>query len=126
MSTTLRETFPRVYAGLLPGFFDHPAPEEKKATCDACAMCPPAGEPTVEGVVYFRPDAKCCTFTPRLPNYLVGAILSDPNPAMAEGRRRVRARIAQRVGGLASLARPFHENSQSCSTPRALRASGNR
>jgi Fe-S-cluster containining protein len=98
MSAALRDTFPRVYAGLLPGFFDRPAPEEKKATCDACAMCQPAGEPPVEGVVYFRPDAKCCTFTPRLPNYLVGAILSDAEPAMAEGQRRVRARIAQRVG----------------------------
>jgi Fe-S-cluster containining protein len=98
MSAALRETFPSVYAGLLPSFFDLPAPEEKKATCDDCAMCQPAGAPPGEGVVYFRPDTKCCTFIPRLPNYLVGAILSDPEPGMEEGRRRVRARIAQRVG----------------------------
>ncbi len=98
MSAPLRDTFPGLYAGLLPDFFDHPAPEEKKATCDNCAMCKPEGAPAGEGVVYFRPDVKCCTFLPRLPNYLVGAILSDAEPGMAEGQRRVRARIAQRVG----------------------------
>jgi Fe-S-cluster containining protein len=94
--TTLREGLPAVYAKLLPAFFDAPAVEEPKATCSSCAMCPP--EDQVPGVTYFRPDAKCCTYQPTLPNYLVGAILADPDPALDEGRRRVRARIASRVG----------------------------
>jgi Fe-S-cluster containining protein len=95
MSATLRQGLPAVYAPLLPAFFDTPAPEETKATCSACAMCPKDGAPD-EGVVYFRPDTKCCTYFPRLPGYLVGAILRDGE--MAEGQRRIRARIAGRVG----------------------------
>ena len=98
MSESLRDILPRVYAGLLPGFFDGAAPEEKEATCDACAMCAPAGAPAPDGASYYRPDTKCCTYLPWLPNYLVGAILSDPDPAMAEGQARVRARIARRLG----------------------------
>ena len=96
MSETLRQALPRVYARLLPPFFDAPAPEEPKATCSACAMCAPADP--LPGVTYFRPDAKCCTYQPTVPNYLVGAILADADPAMAEGGRRIRAHIEGRVG----------------------------
>jgi Fe-S-cluster containining protein len=96
MSETLRQAFPRVYDHLLPPFFDTPAPEEPKATCSACAMCPPPAP--VPGVTYFRPDTKCCTYQPVLPNYLVGALLADPDPALEEGRRRVREHIESRVG----------------------------
>jgi len=96
VSQTLRGALPRLYAPLLPPFFDTPAPEEPKATCDDCAMCPP--KDPVPGVVYFRPDTKCCTYQPHLPNYLVGAILADDDPAMAEGVRRIRAHIAGRTG----------------------------
>jgi Fe-S-cluster containining protein len=46
---------------------------------------------------FFRPDTKCCTYHPRLPNYLVGAILSDEDAAMAEGRRRIQEKIARGV-----------------------------
>jgi Fe-S-cluster containining protein len=96
MSQTLRQSLPQIYADLLPAFFDTPAPEEKKATCDDCAMCAPKGAAPGDGVVYFRPDTKCCTYFPRLPNYLVGAVFRDPE--MAEGQRRLRARIAERLG----------------------------
>lgn len=97
MSESLRGMLPGLYGPLLPAFFDAPAPDESKATCSSCAMCPPAGG-AAPGVVYFRPDTKCCTYHPRLPNYLVGAILADPSEEMAEGRRRIRAQIAARVG----------------------------
>src|SRR5262249_47245017 len=96
MSETLRQTLPRIYEHLLPPFFDTPAPPEPKATCSACAMCPPSNP--LPGVTYFRPDAKCCTYQPTLPNSLVGAILADDDPGMAEGRQRVRVQIASRVG----------------------------
>ena len=46
----------------------------------------------------FRSDTKCCTYFPQLPGYLVGAILADFGPGMAEGKRRIRARIDSRVG----------------------------
>lgn len=98
MSETLRQMLPQIYHPLLPAFFDTPAPEEKKATCSTCAMCPPAGGAAAEGAVYFRPDIKCCTYHPRLPNFLVGAVLRDESDEMAEGRRRIRAQIAGRIG----------------------------
>jgi len=96
--TSLRDSLPEVYRPLLPAFFDTPAPHEEKATCDSCAMCAPPGTPPSDAVTYFRPDAKCCTFHPLLPNYLVGAILADERPDMQEGKRRIQARIAARTG----------------------------
>lgn len=99
MADTLRSLLPEVYQPLLPAVFDTLAPTEQKATCGNCAMCPPKDAPAPAGdVTYFRPDTKCCTFEPRLPSYLVGAILADERPDMAEGRRRIRAKIASRVG----------------------------
>ena len=99
MTDTLRSILPDLYAPLLPDFFDTAVPIETKATCSNCAMCPSEGAPAGAGeVTYFRPDTKCCTFHPRLPNYLVGAILADERPDMQEGRRRIREKIARRVG----------------------------
>jgi hypothetical protein len=95
---TLRDALPPVYRALLPGFFDAEAPAEEKATCNACAMCPPPGVTPPEGVEYFRPDTKCCTYHPTLANYLVGALLADRDPGLAEGQRRVRDKIASGVG----------------------------
>jgi Fe-S-cluster containining protein len=99
VTDTLRSLLPGLYQPLLPEAFDTLAPAEPKATCSNCAMCPPkdAPPPTAD-VTYFRPDAKCCTYEPRLPSYLVGAILADERPDLAEGRRRVRAKIAARIG----------------------------
>lgn len=38
-------------------------PAEKQATCNACPMIASAG---------YRPDYRCCTYIPRVPNYLLG------------------------------------------------------
>lgn len=95
---SLRALFPEVYGGLLPAFFDHEAPREEKATCANCAMCPPSEGAATDGVTYFRPDAKCCTYHPILPNYLAGAILADEREDMAEGKRRIREKIGARTG----------------------------
>jgi len=96
MHARLRTGLPPIYENLLPPFFDSAPPAEKKASCASCAMCPPPG-PQPPGVQYFLPDAKCCTYYPSLPNYLVGALLKDGDPSLAEGQRRVRARIAARL-----------------------------
>lgn len=96
---TLLEGLPRLYSKLLPDLFQQPIPSEEKATCAHCAMCKPADavEP-VDGVSrFFKPDTKCCTYHPRLPNYLIGALLTDPDPQWDEGRRRVRDRIDRRI-----------------------------
>ena len=95
---SLRDMLPDLYRAFLPAFFDHEAPREEKATCASCAMCAPAGTPAEAATAYFRPDLKCCTYHPRLPNYLVGALLCDDSPELAEGRRRVERLIATRIG----------------------------
>lgn len=97
---TIRDVLPPPHARLLPELFDRPAPAETRATCSNCAMCPPPGASAEGPVSYFRPDTKCCTFHPSLPSYLVGALLADPDPALAEGRARVRRAIAGRRGVL--------------------------
>ncbi len=102
MSETLREVLPALYRQLLPAFFDSPAIAETRATCGDCAMCDKtateAGAKTNLDVALFRPDIKCCSYHPTLPNYLVGAALSDPSPDLESGRRRLGEKIARRIG----------------------------
>ncbi len=95
---TIREQLPEIYRPLLPAFFDAPGVVETKATCDRCVMIPPAGAASTGGVDYFNPVTKCCTYQPKLPNYLVGGILADDTPEMAEGRRRVAGKVAAKIG----------------------------
>ena len=98
----LRDALPPLYRDLLGDPFREEVPPESKATCASCAMlegaCGAAVPPVDGRSRFFRPDTKCCTFHPRLPNYLVGAVLASSDPATAEGRRRIAARVASRVG----------------------------
>lgn len=93
----LREMIPKAHGRLLPAFYDRPQLVETRATCDDCAMCAKGAGASTPGV-FFKPELKCCTYQPTLPNFLVGAILADDSPEMAEGRRRIRERIASRIG----------------------------
>jgi hypothetical protein len=109
------DSLPQLYRGLLPDFFRQDIPEETKATCARCAMCQenaPGAVDAVDGVSrFFRPDTKCCTYSPRLPNYLVGALLCDERPELAEGRRRMEEKIASRIGVTPQWVKPpakFH------------------
>lgn len=95
---TFRSALPKVYEHLLPSFFDLPVVDEPRATCDSCAMCDKGQNPSTVSAAFFRPDIKCCTYYPTLPNYLVGSALDDARPGSAEGARRLRAVIARRVG----------------------------
>jgi len=88
---------PEIYRPFLPDVFERPMVEERHATCASCTMCPPP-VPDFPPEAYFNPSTKCCTFHPALPNYSVGGLLSDDTDAGAEGRRRLRAKIAARVG----------------------------
>jgi hypothetical protein len=96
--STLREHIPSFLRRHLPAFFDADAPVETKATCDRCVMCAPPGEARSHTRDYFRPDIKCCTYHPTMPNFLVGAILSDEGADLEIGRARVRQLIAQKTG----------------------------
>ena len=49
---------------------------EPRATCNDCAMCTVHERPA-KADYQFNPNTKCCSFHPTLPNYLVGAIISD-------------------------------------------------
>lgn len=86
--------FARWMSLLLPG----PIPAERNATCDRCAMVPPAGAAVEDSGLFFSPATKCCTYLPELSNFLVGRILSDRDPHSTEGRATVEARIAKGVG----------------------------
>lgn len=94
----MRGMLPPVYQPMFDAFFDRPKIEETRATCDHCAMCSPGDSASPVAMEYFRPDTKCCTYFPQLPNYLVGAILADPSPDAEEGKRRIREQIRRRMG----------------------------
>ncbi|RKG84136.1 hypothetical protein [Corallococcus terminator] len=100
--SSLLSTLPALYRELFPSFFQKEAPTETKATCEKCAMSRTSAQSTVDSVDgvehLFRPDTKCCTYYPRLPNYLIGALLSDDSKEMAEGRRRIEQKIDSRIG----------------------------
>lgn len=93
------EMLPPLYetwmAHVLPG----PIPEETRATCQHCAMCPPTSSEALPTPApeFFHPQTKCCTYLPRLPNFLVGRILVDETPETAAGRASVDQRIQRRV-----------------------------
>ncbi len=81
------------YDRWITGLLAEPLPSEGRATCGDCPMCKPE---VVLDARPFMPDTKCCTYTPALPSFQVGAILTDPD--VAEGAARVRERIAQGIG----------------------------
>src|SRR5262245_3435778 len=88
---------PEIQRSLLPEWFANPLPEERHATCSACAMCPPAA-PMLPPDAYFSPDTKCCTYHPSLANYAVGGLLCDESAQGAEGRARIERKLTQREG----------------------------
>jgi hypothetical protein len=86
---------PPLYARWADELLQAPLPDELHATCHDCAMLPREGEARPAGQDFFDPVAKCCTYQPALPNFLVGRILGD---AGAPGRASVEARIDARAG----------------------------
>jgi hypothetical protein len=56
-------------------------------------MCDTGGVGASSKAVFFDPASKCCTYMPRLWNFLVGALLTDDSAEAAAGRRTVEARI---------------------------------
>jgi hypothetical protein len=67
---------------------DAQIPVERRATCDKCVMCTDNSESVHAS---FLPSAKCCTYWPTLPNYLVGLALADVRGP--EGAARLRTLI---------------------------------
>lgn len=84
------EVLPSLYAGWMDALLGGGIPPEMNATCHDCAMAAPADGAAGRGT-YYDPHLRCCTYFPDLPNFLVGRILADPDPALAAGRARVEA-----------------------------------
>lgn len=73
-------------------------PDESRATCHDCAMCPPPGKPPVPNQRYFDRQVKCCSYSPVLPNFLVGFILADTSPSGRMAKSVVLQRLESGVG----------------------------
>jgi len=115
------EVLPRLYRNFLPKFFQKTIPRETAATCADCAMCKKPGQAAYPEGIFFSRETKCCTHYPNLPNYLVGALLSDTSSALAEGRRRVRQRIKAGVSVVPhGILRPEKSTLLIKSSPRAF------
>jgi hypothetical protein len=84
---------PPLYAGWFNDLLGGEIPFETRATCSDCAMCESKTEPKTRSANYFNPQLKCCTYLPFLPNFLVGMILAEDDPAMACGRASVETRL---------------------------------
>lgn len=75
----LKHQLPRIYESLFPREILDFSPNEKKATCESCAMA----RPKRRGKIHYQPDLKCCTFHPFLPNYLIGALFKESSSTEA-------------------------------------------
>ncbi len=91
------DVLPGIYQNFLPKFFDNSIPEETAATCSDCAMWK-GSEAVHSEESYYSRETKCCTYHPNLPNYLVGALLSNTEPSLESGRIRIRKMIKRRIG----------------------------
>lgn len=90
---------PPLYAPWIEEVLGGPAPEERHATCSACAMCEPTnGAAATASLTVFDPATKCCTYVPALPNFLVGMALNQNSTAAEPGRKSIEGRIAQGRG----------------------------
>lgn len=83
---------PEVFFSVAPELAECGLPVEPRATCDDCRMCRRPGDAPAS--VSFDPDVGCCTFFPKLPNFLLGRILREGG----EGAARVRALLADGEG----------------------------
>lgn len=83
---------PLLYQRWMDDLLNDRIPPEKTATCHCCAMLPADGEAPVSQV-YFKSDARCCTFLPRLPNFIAGRILDCKAAGADSGRSTVLKRM---------------------------------
>ncbi len=94
---TILSDLPGIYSHFLPEFFKKEIPVESFATCHDCAMVCKTPNKKLKLKPYL-PDIMCCSYYPGLPNYLVGGLLQDTDPALDEGRRRIREIIKKKSG----------------------------
>ena len=91
MSNLPASPLPPLYAKWFDELLGGEIPPETRATCHDCVMCESGDAPP--GSRLFNPQTKCCSYLPKLHNFLTGMILLDEDPAMARGRASVAARL---------------------------------
>ena len=96
-SCQILDFIPHIYSHFLSGFFENAIPQETAAECFDCSMLSNDNRILKSGVV-FSLETKCCTHYPKLPNYLIGALLDSKVPTLDEGRRRIQAKIQSQMG----------------------------
>jgi hypothetical protein len=91
------EPLPRLYSRWLSQALGRLPPREARADCATCPMT--SDDPTRHpaAAVHFVPTAKCCTYLPELPSFLVGMALLDKGLA-AVGAQSIVDRIDRVIG----------------------------
>jgi hypothetical protein len=98
MTNKASSPLPQLYARWFDDLLGGDIPAETRATCHDCAMCESGGDFQKPNSTFFNPQSKCCTYWPRLPNFLVGMILADEDPAMKRGRESLDVRLQAGLG----------------------------
>lgn len=88
----LKYIWPDIYTSLLPRKILELDLQENKATCGECIHAPPR----YKKADYYENHLKCCTFQPYLPNYAVGAVLSDGSGRFHKAQSTIRKMIQER------------------------------
>jgi len=91
------EPLPILYGQWLAEFLDVMPPQEHRANCANCSMASGDGVRHPTRAPVFLEAVKCCTYLPKLPNYLVGCILASDSVS-ADGKISVVERIDRMVG----------------------------
>ncbi len=89
-------TLPPLYSGWMDHLLQAPIPEESEATCSDCAMCLTKNIKRTSEDHLFNSSTKCCTYVPKIPNFLAGSIFLDHDPEAAKGRHAFEAYFLQK------------------------------
>ncbi len=96
---------PPLYRPWIDEVLGQPVYSEPRATCDNCAMCSYTERPAIHDH-HLNPNVKCCAYHPSIPNYLVGAILSDDDAQFVDGKAQfVRGALAGVITPMGTEAR---------------------
>ncbi len=79
-----------VYHPLLESLLEIEVAEEKIASCDNCTLCRSKQSPYI--------NTKCCSYFPKLTNFLIGGLLSDDDESLLYGKNKVKLLIQQQKG----------------------------
>lgn len=88
---------PPLYTAWMEDLLQAPIEEESEATCSDCVMCVTKQTKRTPDDHLFNLHTKCCTYIPRVPNFLVGKILLDNDPSAAKGRAAFEAYLRDRA-----------------------------